>query len=119
LRALATKLKVPVAAGKPIQYATWGKIIPALQAKIEAIDKKKIAKTKKEQGDLDFYRLALNDCNIFKDFWRNDVMHTRGNYDESEALEVCGRVEEFMQGLVKRGVKRPSKQLASLLRKRK
>jgi len=116
---LAAKLKVSVAAGKPIEYATWGKIILALQTKIETIDKKKSSKTKKEQDDLDFYRLALNDCNIFKDFWRNDVMHTRGNYKESDALDVYDRVKEFMQGLVKKGVKRPSKQLASLLRSKK
>jgi hypothetical protein len=119
LRALAAKLRVPVAAGKPIKYATWGAIISALQIKIETIDKKKTSKTKREKDDLDFYRLALNDCNIFKDFWRNDVMHTRGNYDEGEALEVYGRVKEFIQGLVKKGVKRPSKQLASLLRGKK
>ena len=67
---------------------------------------------------MDFYRLALNDCNIFNDFWRNDVMHTRGNYNENEALDVYARVKEFMQGLVKKGVKRPSKQFASLLRRK-
>lgn len=118
LRALAVKLKVSAAKGKPIEYATWGRIIPALNKMIETIDKKS-NKTKKEQADLDFYRLALNDCNIFKDFWRNDVMHTRGNYNETEALDVYDRVEKFMQGLVKNGVKRPSKQVASLLRRKK
>ena len=118
LRALAEKLKVSAAAGKPIEYSTWGKIIPALQTKIETIEKKP-NKTKKEQSDLDFFRLASHDCNIFKDFWRNDVMHTRGNYNESEALDVYDRVKEFMQGLVKYGVKRPPKQFANLLRSKK
>jgi hypothetical protein len=118
LRALAAKLRVPVAAGKRIKYATWSTIISALQTRIETIDKT-TGKTKREKCDSNYYRLALNDCNIFKDFWRNDVMHTRGNYDEGEALEVYGRVKEFIQGLVKKGVKRPSKQLEKLLRTKK
>jgi hypothetical protein len=114
LRALASKLKVKVAGGKPIEDATWGQIIRELHKKIDTLYNK-TGKTFQEDADLDFYRLALNDCNIFKPF-RDAAMHTRRDYSKGEAQALCSRVEEFMQRLVAQGVKRPPKAIAGLLR---
>jgi hypothetical protein len=117
LRALAAKLGVKAAQGKRIDEATWGQIIKELHGKIDSLYTKS-NKTKKEKEDLAFYRLALNDCSIFKPI-RDDVMHIRGYYNEHEALGLFKRVKEFMKALAARGVKRPRKEIAALLRRTK
>jgi hypothetical protein len=113
LRALAAKLRVRIAKGKPINEATWGAIISELSKKIASLSGLR-NQTAKQKETLICYRMALSDCSKFKDLYRNDVMHTKGSYNETEALGVYKRVEEFMQSLINLEVRKSG--LRSLLR---
>ena len=96
LRALARNLKVKIKK-MPLEYADWGKIIPEIEEKIKL--KKPKSRGKKQSETLEFYHGAIGEFNAFKDIWRNNVMHTRGSYDEKEAVRVFNHVRGFMQRL--------------------
>jgi hypothetical protein len=100
LRALAGHLKIKVKHG--LKYADWGTITQGMEKKLDVLQQKSRGKRKAEA--LEFYRLAMDDCNMFKDVWRNNVMHTRGRYSEAEALGVHLRVHGFMQRLAGRNI---------------
>ncbi|HZQ47853.1 MAG TPA: hypothetical protein VFC07_12620, partial [Verrucomicrobiae bacterium] len=100
LRALAIHLKVKVK--YPLEFAEWGVIIKGIDRKLADLQPK--ARGKKKAEALEFYRLANDDCNMFKDVWRNSVMHTRGRFPEHEALGVFLRVQSFMQRLSQRNI---------------
>ena len=57
---------------------------------------------KKKSEELAFYRLTESELNTLKDVWRNNVMHTRGRYNQAESLGVYIRVQEFMERLAGR-----------------
>jgi hypothetical protein len=99
LRALARHLRVRIK-NKPIEYAVWGEIIDNIQAKIASKIPKK--KGKRKADALVFYHGALGEFNAFKDVWRNNVMHTRGEYNAHQAVSAYLHVRGFMQRLAER-----------------
>jgi hypothetical protein len=98
LRALAAHLKIKIK--HQLEYAGWGAIIRGIDKKLTALQPK--ARGKKKSEDLEFYRVMMSECNTLKDVWRNNVMHTRGRYNEPEALGVYTHVSEFMERLAKK-----------------
>ncbi len=98
LRALAKKLGVKlIDKGKPqpIEYATWEKVIVAIKNKLAAAHA--MSKGPRQRSKLQFYSNAADHCTYIRDVWRNDVAHTRGNYNDGEALGVVTRVRQFME----------------------
>jgi len=105
LRAIAVEYGVKkVKSGKAITEATWGDIIQAIQDRLNKL-KTKRRQTKRQKDDADFYRYCLIECKLFKDHWRDDVMHTKANYNEQDALRLLGHVRDFINRLVKHGIK--------------
>jgi hypothetical protein len=96
LRALARQLKVKIK-NTPLEYAEWNRIITEIEKKIEVM--RQMPRGPKKETELVFYRDLVGAFNAFKDVWRNNVMHTRGTYNEHEALGVFERVRGFMQRL--------------------
>jgi hypothetical protein len=103
LRALAKKLKVTLTdKGKriPIEYATWQKVIEAINSNIEVAHK--LPQSTKRAEQLEFYSDLADHCSYMKDVWRNNLAHTRKRYIREEALLTIRRVFGFMDLLAKR-----------------
>lgn len=103
MRALARRLRVKVKRNT-IDSAGWTEIINNI-GDATTVRWKKLPKAKKARKQatdfLKFCEVAADELNVFKEIWRNNVMHASGNYKESEALYVFDRVKDFMQRLVK------------------
>jgi hypothetical protein len=109
LLALA-RLLLPARQRKHLDKLEWGAIIKLLRSKIEELNqlgKKK--QTPDRQKKLDFYSEAIDQCVYFKNLWRDDTMHARGNYEGPDALKALTHVEEFMKLLALNGLKLPPK----------
>jgi hypothetical protein len=79
---------------QPIEYATWDKVIDGIKRKIEKARQQ--SHGPKKSKTLQFYSSAAENCTYIRDIWRNEVSHTRGAYNEGEALGVLERVRSFM-----------------------
>lgn len=95
LGALASKFAVP------FQHDNWHNIIEQLEAKIRKIDPTFGPDWKDQQK---FYSRAASQFMLFKDAWRNHVMHVADVFDEGKALSVFNSVRVFMQALTDGGL---------------
>jgi hypothetical protein len=104
MRALARHLKVKVKRNT-IDSAGWTEIINQIEEATAGRWKKlpKAKKVRKQATDfLKFCEVAADELNVFKEIWRNNVMHASGSYKPAEALYVFDRVKDFMQRLAER-----------------
>lgn len=87
--------------GKPvaIEYADWTKVITGVRNSID--EKRKLPAGSKKAKLLDALSRSVDQCEYFKDIWRNEVSHTRTRYNLSEAEGVLERVKDFMQALTR------------------
>lgn len=95
---LGGKLTKPKVKVVPIENCTWERIHNQIRAKIDS----RLAKLR--QGPVkdrkqSFYSSILHDFHGFKDAWRNHVMHTRGQYNEDQAVGLLSHVDRFIQAL--------------------
>ncbi len=97
LRVIAKGLKVPFP--KTYETKNWGTLIDNIEMGIKAIEKKK--RTPKRDRDLLFYNMAATEFKFIKNAWRNEVMHTRSEYDEHQAMSIISHVKELMQHIAK------------------
>jgi len=95
LRALAKHLKVK--AKNRLEFEEWNAVIEQIESVIRQERQKPRGKKKTEA--LEFYHGAMGEFNAFKDVWRNNVMHSRRNYNAFDAGGVYIRVRDFMQRL--------------------
>jgi len=97
LRFIAAKLDVDISdKGKvcPIEFGTWEKVLLKIEEK--RIDLRKETKSTPLLEQQRYYAEAASHCSHIKDWFRNDVMHSRRSYSESEAMAALSRVAEFM-----------------------
>jgi hypothetical protein len=88
-----------------IDSAGWTEIINQIEEATAGRWKKlpKAKKVRKQATDfLKFCEVAADELNVFKEIWRNNVMHASGSYKPAEALYVFDRVKDFMQRLAER-----------------
>ena len=98
LRALAGRLRVSLRDnGKAcrIEYATWNKVLDAIDSKIKAI--RSLPSGAAKSSRLMFYSDAASHCRHIRDIWRNEVSHTRTRYNEYEAFAALNRIADLMQ----------------------
>lgn len=103
LRSIARKVGVKLTdRGKPqpIEFATWDKVITAINNKIAAARSSPHGPIKNRR--LQFYSDAAENCTYIRDLWRNEVSHTRKQYNGPEAKGVLNRVRDFMRLLAER-----------------
>lgn len=82
----------------PIENCVWEKIEGQLRSKIDA-KLRALRPGHARDEKQSFYHAALADFHGFKDAWRNHVMHSRGEFGETEAFQVLGHVDRFMRAL--------------------
>ena len=75
-------------------------ILSHIENKIEERgEKNKIKRNRREFEFLKFCRILADELYRFKEYDRNETMHTIRSYNESEAKGVFDRVRDFMQKL--------------------
>jgi hypothetical protein len=101
MRALARHLKIKVKRNT-IDSAGWTEIIQDIKD-VTAVRWGKRPKGKKARQKatafLKFCEVATNELNMFKEVWRNNVMHAGLPYNEHDAHGVYIHVRDFMQRL--------------------
>lgn len=106
LRAFAKKLDIPIT-GDEMEYEGWKNIIDQMYKKVKALTDSAQG-TKREKSELrELYNGVMGEFISFKDEWRNNIMHTRGKYDEKQARKVFERVNDFMNRLAQGGISEP------------
>lgn len=93
LRALARDRRIKVIRG-PLELATWDDIIKELEKAEQAIQN--YPRTLVREKQLWFYHGAMMEFRRFKNKFRNQIMHTRDNYDLHEAKSAYEHVKDFM-----------------------
>lgn len=87
----------------PIAFSTWEAILSQLRP--HAKTKSDRVKNRVRRQELqEFYNLAIEEIEGFKDAWRNHVMHTRRSYSAEDAIAALTHVQRFMRLLVSNGV---------------
>jgi hypothetical protein len=97
LRHIARKVGVKlIDKGKPqpIEFATWDKVIQGINAQIAVA--RTLPQGPRRNARLKFYSDVAEQCAWIRDIWRNEVSHTRKNWNDAEALGVLNRVRDFM-----------------------
>lgn len=97
LRGLARRMTVKLPKGRKLEWGEWQAILREMSKKTDAIGQTKAGPRKDEI--LEFYNGAIGQFNGFKDEFRNQVMHVRKTYDESDAEKSLTRVRDFMEKL--------------------
>jgi len=107
LRALATKLNIPIPADE-LEYAQWQTIIDQIYTSVRVLTNSPPGSPKEKSELREFYNGVMSEFSGFKDVWRNNIMHTRGKYNEFEAKGVFERVHDFMKRLATKVSESPS-----------
>lgn len=98
LRGLARHARIKLPKRKLLEWAQWQEVLKQIRLKVDDINLK--AKAGPAKDDLlDFYSGSLGQFYAFKDEYRNQVMHTRGTYDEFKAAGALHHVHGFMARL--------------------
>jgi hypothetical protein len=108
LRALARKVGAKLTDKRkkqPLEFAEWGKVITRINDRIGEANAK-LPKGPKLNARVHFYSEAADHCLYLKAV-RNEISHTRTNYNGPEALGVMERVRSFMVFL-ERGLQKPA-----------
>jgi hypothetical protein len=98
MRVLAVHLGIKTISKKtkiPLEYAQWGVVCSALEARIKKLQQTKTSKQK--SGDLKFYADAASQINWFNEIWRKNVSHSRMLYVDSDADNAMRRAKDFLQ----------------------
>jgi hypothetical protein len=101
LKALATNLGVSFSI--PFDYQNWQNVIEQIEKEIGKLGTLPPGQPKTDK--LRSYSEIAKQFHYFKDAWRNGVAHSRETYSPEQALSVFRHVKEFMQDIVKLGLK--------------
>ena len=100
IRALAKRLNVK-GLKADLDYEDFRHIQDKLKEKLAALRNSK--RGKKREQEINFYADVAVRCQYFKEMWRDNVMHSRQNYDDpAVAGRILTRVQEFMKRLAER-----------------
>jgi hypothetical protein len=100
LRALAKRLR-GVKLKRDLRYSDWGTVIMAIKTKLGNTS----PRSTKGQARKEFYLKAMDDCDYFKDVWRNNTFHGRKRPDKYDSEKAFEKVRDFMQRLAANGFK--------------
>jgi hypothetical protein len=100
LRALGKERRVKLKhKGKPIdiEWATWGGVLSAIDAKIIEITKKPNGPQKDKA--FNFYKSAASDLRAIQSLYRDPTMHFREEYDPGQVQSAIFRTKSLMEAL--------------------
>lgn len=101
VRDLNNQFGTQVVFHKDIEYINWGNIIEKIDAEIRVLLRPN-HQPRVASDDLQFYSQTATEFVYFKTAWRDNVAHSRSDYNESEALSVMNHVEAFMRKIAAR-----------------
>jgi hypothetical protein len=101
LRALAKERGVKIIKKMSLEWSNWQDMLDAIEAEVGTLTRghSALPRGPKRDAASEFYRGCLGEFASFKEEFRNNVMHSRKNYDEFQALRALTRVKEFMERL--------------------
>lgn len=94
LRLLARKLRI-----RKVETKEWATLVDNFDKALVAMRQQKRTATRDRK--LQYYSEARVHFGIFKDAWRNHVMHSRATYDERQAFAIFSSVRTFMDELAR------------------
>jgi hypothetical protein len=97
IHALAKRLKIRLK--RDLEYEDWGTVIKGIKDELN----KTSPRSKSGQRKVEFYRKAMDECDFFKDVWRNNIFHGRKPCDEFDANKAFAKVKDFMEQLAANG----------------
>lgn len=92
---LGKKLKVNIS----VASRSWAEIVDHINLQVRALPSGK-KHTKAQNVKKQRFSLAASRLDHVRIVWRNDVMHPKATYDESEAFEVLTAVDAFLKSVV-------------------
>lgn len=92
LRTLNNRLGLP-----DPTHEEWRIIIDGIIQKVKELRQE--PKTPQRDKDIQYYSEAMTSFSLFKDAWRNYVVHAHAHYDEREAVTIWNAVKSFMVSL--------------------
>ncbi len=93
--------KLHVKGLKPdLEYEDFRHIQDEIAIKLRAL--RNSPRGKKREREIDYYADLADRCQYFKEMWRDNVMHSRRNYDRNQAASILTRVQEFTQRMAER-----------------
>jgi hypothetical protein len=87
-----------------VEYENWGAIITEIQLALENPKRIKRLNPLPTKEEMTFYSKVAIESEYIKNAWRDDVAHSRSEYDQPGALSVMDHVEAFMKYLAKQGL---------------
>lgn len=95
MRALAARIGVTFST--PVELESWKNVIDQIEKEIRK--QEALPKSTAKSEELKFCAAAASQFFYFKEAWRNHVMHSRVDYDESDAIRIVTHVRDFMRAL--------------------
>jgi HEPN domain-containing protein len=92
LQTLARRLRI-----RSVKVKEWVTLLKDIDTALAAIRNR--PRTPKRDRVLEYYSQARANIAVFKDAWRNHVMHSRETYDERQAWAIFASVKAFMEEL--------------------
>ena len=100
---LNSRFGASVVFNRDIEYINWGNIIDKIEAEIrKLLDPNR--KPRLAPDDLRFYSESAKEFVYLKNAWRDDVSHSRSEYDQPTARSVMDHVKAFMVYLADQGL---------------
>lgn len=85
---------------RPIEFATWEEVIKEIKKRLATISN--TSRSQERQEKLERYSDLADRCEYMKHLWRNNVMHTRAQFNRLESAGILQRVREFIQAVEKK-----------------
>jgi HEPN domain-containing protein len=87
-----------------VEYENWGSIITEIQLALENPKRIQRLAPLPTKEEMTLYSKIAIESEYFKNAWRDDVSHSRSEYDQPAALTVIDHVKAFMVYLAKQGL---------------
>jgi hypothetical protein len=106
-RSLVRGLNTKAHLSRPIELSEWGEILAAIQEGLKLL-RVGSRTTQYKKDKYEFYNHAAAQFMNFKDAWRNNVSHSRKEYQQGETKDIFDNAKQFMKHLSTR-LKEPKK----------
>ena len=87
-----------------VEHENWGAIITEIQLALENPKRIKRLDPLPTKDEMTFYSKVAMESEYIKNAWRDDVAHSRSEYDQPGALSVMDHVGAFMKHLARQGL---------------
>src|SRR5664280_201755 len=83
----------------PIEFATWGNVLNAIDDKLKEV--KKMQRAEARASCLQFYAGIVQEMRAFQVIWRDPNSHARAMYDTDQAISAYNHVNRLLERVLK------------------